>query len=305
MALLATVLGFAGLLIGRLGPWSPLLDAANIAQPLWMMLALGGLLGLAAHGARAPLLAGAGLLLLAVWLASLVPAAARRADCPPERRLVVVQFNLFQANRTPDAAADWIRAQGADVLLLQEAKGSAGGIVQALTADFPFRQGCSLRGFCSTLIMSRTAPARALALARGDPENRQALSAAAMQFADSLGRYTLVSVHLSHPLPVRRQPAELAELGRVLAQLGAAPIVVGGDFNATVTMQAVHRLAASAGLRLASAPGPSWPAQSRWPPLLAIDQLLVGGGLAVVKSQRGPAMGSDHRPQRVILCRDG
>lgn len=294
-ALAGFVLAAAGLVVPAIVPG--LADLA-LLRPLFVALAAAAVALLAWPRRCWPALLAAGLaapvaLVVAAGLPMAFPGAGA---CPPPRRLTIVQWNLSQDNRDPGGAAAWIAAQQPDVALLQEAKGGAATVPARLAKVLPFVQSCHAHVHCSTLVLAALPPLRQVPLAHGDPENRRALSAALLD----TGTATLVSLHLSRPWPIGRQGRETAELAARLAGEDPRRLIIAGDFNAVPGMAAPAGLAARLGLRSAAAPGASWPA---FLPLLAIDQLLIGEDWQVVAATRGPAGGSDHRPQRVTLCR--
>lgn len=278
------------LLAGAAGGLVPALDLIALARPL--LLGLGGLgwLLLTGSGWRRQALAGLGLL-TAAWPGRPL-AAAGAAACP--RPLIVLQWNMRFDNPRREAAVAWLAGQDADVLLLAEAPYD---MAARLSGRWPAGVTCHALAPCSTLVLARPlGPAIARPLARGDAENRQALSAARLD----LGAATLVSVHLSRPLPLGRQGRETSELIADLGDAEPARMIVGGDFNATPAMAPVRRLAAAFGLARVGAPGASWPNQPL--PLITIDNLLVGRGWRVMAADRLVGPGSDHLAERVALC---
>ncbi len=290
-ALLALALGAARDLV-------PLLDLLNIDR--WLVLAAGAT-GLALLAAAAvpgrDIAIGAVLLGLAMLALSRLPGAPTAATgCATPLR--IVQWNLRYANAGQARAAAWLRGTDADLLLLQEARGGAGGVRALLAADYPYRLACLARGGCSTVILARRRPDRLQPLARGDAENRRALSAARMDF----GHAAIVSLHLSRPWPPGHQ---LREIGLLEARLGDVDprwLIIGGDFNSGPAMAPLRRLGDLYDLALVDPGAPSWPAPNA---MLRIDHLLVGSGWRVVSARRVAALGSDHHPQLVTLCPAG
>jgi endonuclease/exonuclease/phosphatase (EEP) superfamily protein YafD len=271
-------------------------ELIGLGRPLFAALGIAALLVAARAGTRPGAVALLGALLLVAWWR---PALPRAAACPPGAAdYRVVAWNLWEQNADPEASVRFLAGSDADALLLLEAKGGAAAVPPALRARYPYQAACHARAFCSTLVLTRQAPDAVVPLARGDPENRQALSAVLVRLA---GGPILIAVHLSRPWPRGRQARELS----LLTPHAAAGAVVAGDFNATADMPAFRAFVRRTGLGLATPPGASWPA--RLPegpalPLLAIDQLLVGEGWAA-SARLGPALGSDHRPIVADLCR--
>ena len=112
------------------------------------------------------------------------------------------------------------------------------------------------------------------------------------------------AVHIAAPFP---EPIEgwhqgMSAMAGVLRQLkdssrGGA-VIVAGDFNTTAHMDEFHELLAS-GYRDAvdqsgAGPGPTFPANRRYPPFMAIDHVLTRDATALgVHSVK--VTGSDHR----------
>lgn len=280
----------AGLLLTAGGGDWPLFDLLALVRPLLLGLAGLGWLLLAGSGWRRQALAGLGLF-AAAWPGQPVAEAAAGA-CP--RPLTVLQWNMRFDNPQREAAVAWLAGQDADVLLLAEAPYD---LPWRLRDRWPTAVACHRRLPCSTLVLARPlGRAAARPLARGDAENRRALSAARLD----RGAASLVSVHLSRPLPLGRQGRETSELIADLGDAEPARMIVGGDFNATPAMAPVRRLAAAFGLARVAAPGASWPNQPL--PLITIDNLLVGRGWRVMAADRLVGPGSDHLAERVALC---
>ncbi len=294
-------LGLAGLLAGALAPLAPLFDLAAIAAPLALLAALAGALGLALTARRRPAAIVAILATLATAALPRLPGVGEVTACPPADRLTVAQFNVSLGNPDPAAVAAWLAGSGADVLLLQEADIGPGSVPARLAAAYPWQQRCHASGRCSTLVMLRAPPLARQPLAHGDPQNRRALSAAAA--TTPAGDF--IAVHLSRPWPLGRQQAETALLAAALPA-NRRHLVIGGDFNAPGGKASLAGFARAHDLADASPtfpPGlaiPSWPAAL---PLLRLDHLLVGPGWQRLSARPGPALGSDHLPQLVTLCR--
>lgn len=292
-ALLAAAI--LALALGATRDWLPLLDLFNIDR--WLVLAAGATgLALLAAAAVPGRDIGIGAVLLGLAMLTLPPLRSPptvASGCTAPLR--IVQWNLRYANSGQARAAAWLRGTGADLLLLQEARAGAGSVRALLADDYPYRLACLARGGCSTVILARRRPDRLLPLARGDAENRRALSAARMDF----GRASVVSLHLSRPWPPGYQLREIALLEASLGDVDPLWLIIGGDFNSGPAMAPLRRLGDAHGLAAVDAGAPSWPAPRA---LLRIDHLLVGRGWRVAAARREPALGSDHQPQVVTLC---
>ena len=114
--------------------------------------------------------------------------------------------------------------------------------------------------------------------------------------------FTVVAVHLPspYPHPVVRWARELVKLKTVLdaAETGGRPVVVGGDFNATVDHGQFRELLSGGYGDTAEEVGagylPTYPANRWFPPLIAIDHVLTANVVPEdLSSVELP--GSDHR----------
>jgi endonuclease/exonuclease/phosphatase (EEP) superfamily protein YafD len=313
-ALLAALGALALGLLVRFGPGIPAIDLISITSPAIALVAL-----LAATGAivtqdsarrRLPvvlaLVAGG---LLAESLATTLwrPWPDPGAAPAPLR---ILAYNVWAENRSPDAATRWILAQRPDAVVLIEATGQGNRIADGLRPYLPYRVSCRGARPCSTLILSRTAPRLARGLARGDADNRRALSAAVARFGgDGPGDgppYAIVAVHLSRPLPLAGQRREVAWLAEALAGLPRQGLIMAGDFNAPLWSRTMRDLTARIGVRPIGGERPTWPAAPSghpYPPIWPIDHALLGPGWAAARATRGPAAGSDHFPLLIELVR--
>lgn len=302
-------IGISGLAVGRFGGRCDACDLANIAYPLWIVIALpcAGLLAgfaLSRRGGWWTIAALMGMLVVAgdrEWL-SISPKCLSN-DGP--NRLRIVSFNASMDNPEPSFAAAWIRREAADIVVLVEAKGGSAQIPRMLARDFPYQLSCSAQLPCSTMILSRIPATANLPFGRGDVENRQGLSAAAMKVdITGYGPVTIVAAHLSRPLPIGRQRRELEMLLSSLAGIASDTMIVAGDFNITADSTTFGAFVQA--LRLAYVPvGPTWPTKIGSLPVpgfIAIDHIFVGRRFRVRAARLGPDIGSDHRPISAALC---
>jgi endonuclease/exonuclease/phosphatase (EEP) superfamily protein YafD len=124
--------------------------------------------------------------------------------------------------------------------------------------------------------------------------------------------WQLYGVHL--PAPVRGQLVSWSDSFLALRdavdqdrQHEAGPVLLAGDFNATLAHQPMHELLGT-GLRDAAVSAHrqwqmTWPNGHRiLPRLYRIDHVLVSERIRVVHYQLGRGVGSDHRPLLVELA---
>jgi len=299
-------LGFAIACLG--GAFSDKLDALTHAAPLWLLMGVGALVlgGAFARGGERWVMVGLGaatvlacsvLMLPELWAAlRFKPATVAQSD------LKIVQFNVWHENDTPQKSLDWILAQDADVVLLEEAAGESRLIVKALKDAYPFAS-CDKVSKCETRIFSRKKM-----LARGGmPTESPYLSGAWATLADARGPFTVVAVHYTWPTPPGLQQAQSRKLVKFTNGFDRKNTIVTGDFNSTPWSFTLKRQDKAIGLRRWTRAIPSWPASkfSRVmvapAPFLPIDHVYAGSDWHAVQVERGPALGSDHRPIVVTL----
>lgn len=112
-----------------------------------------------------------------------------------------------------------------------------------------------------------------------------------------------VTVVAAHPIaPVFDAPVAVEEADRLRDHLGGlpgpAPVVVGGDFNATWDHTRFRGLRGLGYVDSVSGGGdgwvPTWPADRRFPPLIGIDHVLARGAVGVGDTRTVRVAGTDH-----------
>lgn len=231
---------------------------------------------------------------------------APATDAGSVRALKIISFNAWTQNRDPVRAAQWILAQRPDAVILLEASGRSAIIAALLAPSLPYKVSCRGDRSCSTLILSRWKPSERAGFARGDADNRRALSAAYMRFATPAPGFSVVAVHLSRPWPIGAQQRELALLAAKMRGRSREGLLIAGDFNATDRSITLRRAEQQLGVRAMGGDPPSWPAPFAGfplPALLDIDHALLGSGWSAARTEHGPELGSDHYPLVITLQR--
>lgn len=207
----------------------------------------------------------------------------------------VATVNVHYANARRERALDWLAAQPADLVVVQETN-LAWAVHLAGLRPYPHRR----------------------ILAREDAYGIGVLSRWPIEAVEPLdlagdGRPSITGVVNVNGRPVRflglhtRWPV-LPDLAaaRDRALRGAAdfvrrsdlPVVVLGDLNLSPQAPGFARLLADGGLRdVLAGRGwqPTW-LPGFWPLALRIDHVLVSPGLCASHAEVGPGIGSDHRP---------
>ncbi|GAB2935306.1 hypothetical protein GCM10027047_34750 [Rhodococcus aerolatus] len=229
------------------------------------------------------------------------------AAVPGATPLRLVTANLLLLNRDVEAVGRALLASGADVVCLQELVPRhldplrASGLLDAV----PHSVVDARPGYHGSAVLSRWPLA-------GEVLQVAAHPMAAADVRTPAGVVRVVSVHVVNPVSrTRGAPrtwrAQLAELARLVTEAGATPVVLAGDWNATLDHRPL-RAVLEAGVRDAwvvagRGAGFTWPVRAAWwrPPLMRIDHVLVGGGLRVRGARTGVTPGSDHRQVVVDL----
>ncbi|WP_411287749.1 endonuclease/exonuclease/phosphatase family protein [Phenylobacterium sp.] len=243
-------------------------------------------------GAAAVLAAGA--LMAPEFLRDAGPRAA--ADAPGQLKLI--QFNVWYGSQDHSRTLDWLAAQDADIIVLQE-------------TTPPLRAAIAARGLWQV-----TGEGREVMILSRMPANRRPLPAldgpaplAMARFDGPAGDFAVIGVHYTWPTEVSLQQAQEARVARLLDGLPRDRAIVAGDFNSTPWSFSRRRWDREFGLIRRDRALFSWPAvQSRrapWlgvVPVLPIDHVYAGAGWATVKVARGPRLASDHYPLIVTLA---
>lgn len=277
-----------------------LLGLAAVALVLWVL----------AGGRRlarpTPILVG-----IAVVCAAglMIPELSRPASAPPPAEgetIKLVQFNVWGRSGHPKGMLEWIIAQDADIVVIEEGFGASRGVTKALRKHFPHNTSCAEPRGCSTIVFSKFKPVEERGLARPP----SALTGALATYETSRGRFSVVGVHYTWPIPAGPQQQQTRRLAEVLDPLPRGSTIVAGDFNSTPWSFSLRRQDRRFGLERRTRALPSWPAAkvSRYKiglpfPVLPIDHVYAGSDWKTVSVERGPALGSDHFPIVVTLRR--
>lgn len=280
------------LAVGFLAPWLPAADAfADFRFHLAVGLALAAVVLLAMRDWRAAGVAGVVAVAGIVGLGPAFPPWAPANGDAPGSRITLVQLNLSFRNRTPEAVADFIRGEGADIVTLQEVTGSTARVIDLLAKDYPNQVRCAYASVGGVAVVSRLP--KAPGPARGCVE-RDGLAWLRVLVG---GRpLSVASVHLNWPYPFG-QALQVDRLTGPLAGM-PRPIVLGGDFNAAPWSHAVARVADASDTQVAGGLRLTFPLRPfPWLPAidLPIDQVLLPAGIVPASVTVGPGPGSDHR----------
>jgi endonuclease/exonuclease/phosphatase (EEP) superfamily protein YafD len=294
----------AGAIAAQLGRGNLDFDALAHFAPLFLAGAAAALIlsflhrGWARWLAILPALAGiaaAGALIAPEFLRSTGPKAP--AGAPGQVKLV--QFNVWIANRDPQATLAWLNREDPDIAVIEEASLA---FRSALRADGRWRVAC---GRCKVIILSKAAPADADPVWHRERSRRAPIAYA--EFRDAQGPFEVIGVHHAWPFDAD-QPRQEARLAQAIGEADRRRVIVAGDFNSAPWSFARRRWDAAFAIPRRDRAVASWPARSygwlRWfgTPFLPIDHVYAGPGWGTVSVRRGPRLGSDHYPLVVTLA---
>jgi endonuclease/exonuclease/phosphatase (EEP) superfamily protein YafD len=292
------------------------LDLLTHLLPLWSLLGLGGALGAAALSRQlgrqgrglAPLGLALTTLACAIALAApdYLPGPAPDLPVGPHQRLRLIQLNVWKHNQDQARTADWVLAQGPDIVVLEEVFAQNLPLVRRLRARLPYRVSCTGRDSCSTTILSRVAPSAWGGLK--DLSSPTPLAGAWATYPSPAGPFSIVAAQLSWPAPPADQQARARVLVQAARRLDRGDVIVAGDFNTTSWSYALRRLDRDLGLRRVTRGLPTWPARGfLWAPrsvaFMPIDQVYLGSNWRLARLRRGERLGSDHYPLILDLQR--
>ena len=212
------------------------------------------------------------------------------------RTLTVLTFNTHEGDGDVDALAKLIRSSRPDLIAVPEAAGRYRDRLAPLVPEYRFapsnERGRDVQGVTAA---TRTDLGEvAVQVDRSTPFPSVEVSGA------GLGDVRFVAFHSVAPTPgdVPQWSSDLATLDRWCAARQSGPVIIAGDFNATLD-HSVFRSAitgcADAAEQTGEGLAATWP--TRWPRWLGpqIDHVLVTGGITAETLSVHDVPGSDHR----------
>jgi endonuclease/exonuclease/phosphatase (EEP) superfamily protein YafD len=308
LALVGAVTGLACLA----GAFSDHLDALTHGAPIWLACGLGGLiLALAfSRDDERKAIAGTALVGIAAILLLMTPELLSPPHHPQKpaqgsQTLKLIQFNAWAENHDPKGTAAWLLDQNADIVVMEESGARASTIVKALRVAYPYTNACPGKYGCDTRIFSRWP----IADSHEFHDGRDGLTGAWTTLRHPSGDFTVMGAHFVWPIPAGPWQSQSRTLVAAVARFPKDSLIVTGDFNSTPWSWGLRRQDRALGLQRRTRALASWPsgAFSRVVsapfPILPIDHVYAGEAWKTVAVERGPVLGSDHRPVVVTLAR--
>ncbi|WP_269716465.1 endonuclease/exonuclease/phosphatase family protein [Caulobacter sp. NIBR2454] len=300
------------------GRFSATLDVASHFSPIWLVggllaAALGALVSRGEERIATVIVATVAVALSVLQIApeAFAYATQRKDSSQAGQTLKIVQFNAWGRNEDPEESARWLLAQDADILVLEEAYGAAGRFHKKIRAAYPYRTGCPKARPCQNLILSRLKPT-----VQGDfaertirRDGKPFLSVLYAGFGRGDDAFTVMGAHYAWPWPAGYQQRQSAALAKKLGAFDRETMILTGDFNSTPWSFAMRRQDKAFGMERRTRALATWPARFDRAgfhplfPILPIDHVYAGKAWRTVKVERGPRLGSDHRPVVVTLAR--
>jgi endonuclease/exonuclease/phosphatase (EEP) superfamily protein YafD len=290
-------LSVLALLVSVLASFSGVFAPLDVVADLRAQLALGS-----AFAILLSLLARAGTLAVAAGIASVAfnlvvmaphyplptwPVTAEATGADGGFR--VLHLNAWRENGRLEAVPGFLRAQGADIVVLLEATPALMAALTGLGDLYPYRADCAGTGRCGLAILSRR-PLTSVTFTPRVVRPGEEAPPIAVARIEGLAA-TLVATHPARPW--EGQGADMAALLRRLRGI-EGPVILSGDFNAAPWSASMQHFLQQSGLVRAGRSWGTWP--SPMGPLgIPIDHILVSPWVPAQGVRALAAPGSDHR----------
>jgi endonuclease/exonuclease/phosphatase (EEP) superfamily protein YafD len=238
------------------------------------------------------------------WAADGGPKVGQPAACEGKTEISVATVNVWFRNGEHDSALEWLKANPADVVLVQEVTAAWAAVLATTKQQYPQQK-----------FLPREDPYGIALLSRWPLDQVVAVDFAADGLPSVVARVNvrgrqvlIVGLHTHWPLlrDLQRSRDSALLQAAAMSRLSSTPTVLLGDLNLTPYAPAFRRLVDRSGLKDAFASQawrPTWQA-GFWPLALPLDHVLVPQDSCVVSAQIGADIGSDHRPVLVRLRLD-
>ncbi len=218
---------------------------------------------------------------------------------PEAKTYRLLTFNAWERVKTMQRLKAYLREEKPDFVMLQEITVKDWRALKDLNDVYPTMSYCD-DWLCGVAFLSRHKGERVKAENFGPHQLPMVFSS----FGPQLKGLQIYSIHSARPhWKYSTQRQQFENFADYLAAQKAAPTIIGGDFNSTISSTLLRDFQANSGLKPVGVFVPTWPQRLRQLgyhslPFLQfdIDHFFVEPKLKIVRKWRGPDLGSDHRP---------
>lgn len=291
---IAFAVGAGITLLGLLAPLAPSFEITNHFRPF----TLGGFLVLLAavwlFRARSLMLPVLCFAIVNVAL-FLLPLSFKASEASPTlagaKTFKLISFNMWIGDRPLDDVARFLRAEDADVVLLQEFNSShAKRLLPGLKEAYPHQLSCAEDRSCLMALLSKK-PWSDAAFVKHSTSNPALIWA---RFGSGSAAYRIATLHNAWPFHANAQEKHtnwLIEWRKSISE----PLLMAGDFNLTPFSWKLSKFAWKTGLKRYATYQRTWPGH-RYAPAFLIDNIFSSDAFRPIEVRTGPALQSDHLP---------
>lgn len=169
----------------------------------------------------------------------------------------LLSINIMGDNSRANGAriADYIIGSGADVVMIQESA-PIGPDIDRIKVIYPYRLGCGAKTItCDSSLWSKR-PLVSGEVMTASPIYRDRLMMASIDFGGTLVHFA--NVHLTKPYFDNMHEIELGKIAKAV-EATTGPMILAGDFNASILTPDVRAFLQRTGLRTAGREPNTWP----------------------------------------------
>jgi endonuclease/exonuclease/phosphatase (EEP) superfamily protein YafD len=224
-----------------------------------------------------------------------------KSDTGRPEEIKLLHANVLSSNNEHQRLVDLVATEDPDMIFLQEITDNWVSGLRPLLKNYPFTYTEARPGNFGIAVYSRI-PFDSVSHVDSPPLGYPTITVRATIGNQQL---TLISSHPTIPLGKQQYSARNQQFNSVLDLVQAAdrPVVLLGDFNATMWDRHFKKLMRSGGLASARQGFgilPTWPTYMPFA-MIPIDHVLVSEGISVTNMKTGKSIGSDHLPLIVTL----
>lgn len=225
-----------------------------------------------------------------------VPVQEQGGVAAPVPALKIASFNVLFNNPVPDVAVKFADAERPDVIVFQEFTRSFLPSLEKLRQRYPYQAVFALKNGGTDVVLISRLPLLDPRM-EAEAEGRIRIVTAGIEIDG--WRVRIVGLH--PPVPLLPRLAAVRdrhfEIVAELAKSSPDPLIVIGDFNATLWTAPLRSLFAQTELRAhAHWPELTYASVFPWPTRIPIDHMLVSPGLRIAELRKSERLGSDHFP---------